>query len=427
MSPSWRERVCIFVAEGEVRLRVHSRGLKPQAGPLVRAATLREALQGVQLARADAEVTLSQRLVRHAVVSDADALRNDGERQAAAAHALAQTYGEMARDWDVAADRALRFPRMVAAGVDARLRQEIEGTLQAAGVASVSIQPALARALAAAGRVPASGWVAVLEPARVVLAAFAGGTLAAVHSQRLRSSPAADLAVLLQQSRLLDGLPAGADELVVCAEEGIALEAPAGLRVREVPLDFSAPQGQPRRADPIQLEFGRRLPLVRSGDLAWLALGGAVFAVAAWHYTQLATEGAALRTTVAEAERFTQRQGGRPLDPNRPDAKALAADVLRANAVAARLQVPWDALFTDIELAAGEGVTLLGLEPEGGMRRLRITGEARRFEDLTQYLRRLEGTPALHNVFLTGHELRDRGLTFTLTADWVRSDEPPRP
>nr|WP_255428251.1 PilN domain-containing protein [Ramlibacter cellulosilyticus] len=192
-------------------------------------------------------------------------------------------------------------------------------------------------------------------------------------------------------------------------------------------MDFRAPQRPPRRSDPVQLAFGRAPSLVRGAELAWLGVAALVFVAAAWQYTQLAGQRSALQATLAEADRFSQRQATQPLDASRPEARALAAEVVRANAVAARLQVPWEALFTDLELAAGEGVTLTGLEPEGGMRRLRITGEARRFEDLTQYLRRLEGTPALHNVFLTSHEQRDRGVAFTLTADWVRSDEPVRP
>lgn len=402
MSPSWRKRAGVFVEAADVR---------PPAQPLQ---------------RAEVDATLSNQLVRYALVPDVALLRNDAERQAAAVHALAQTYGETARGWDVAIDRAGAFPQMLVAGIDAGLRERIEASLREAGAASVNLQPALARAIAAAG-VPGAGWVAVLEPARIVVAAFASGALLAVRSQRVRGALADDLLVLLQQSRLLDGLPAEADDVRVCGEGLETAITLPGFRAVAVPLDFHAPQRAARRSDPVQLAFGRAPSLVRGPELAWLAIAALVFGLAAWQYAQVAGQRNALQSTLAEAERFTQRQAGRSLDPNRPDARALAAEVVRANAVAARLQVPWEALFTDLELAAGDGVTLTGLEPEGGMRRLRITGEARRFEDLTQYLRRLEGTPALHNVFLTGHEQRDRGLTFTLTADWVRSDDTTRP
>lgn len=401
MSPSWRKRAGVFVEAADFR---------PPAA----------SLQG-----AEVDATLSNQLVRYAVVPDVAQLRNEGERQAAAAHALVQTYGEVARGWEVAVDRAAAFPQMLVAGIDAGLRAQVESRLREAGAASVHLQPALVRALAVAD-VPAAGWVAVLEPTRIVLAAFGAGALLAVRSQRVRGALADDLLVLLRQSRLLDGVPVEADEVRACGE-GIDEIALPGFRAVAVPLDFQAPQRPVRRADAVQLSFGRAPSLVRGAELAWLAGAALVFGLAGWQYTQVAGQRSALRATLAEADRFTQRQAGRPLDASRPENRALAAEVLRANAVAARLQVPWEALFTDLELAAGEGVTLLGLEPEGGLRRLRITGEARRFEDLTQYLRRLEGTPALHNVFLTGHELRDRGLTFTLTADWVRTDEPPRP
>lgn len=426
MSPSWRERACVFAGDGEVRLQVYGAGLKPAPRQQARGATLREALQGVRLQRAHADVTLSNQLVRYALVPDADVLRNDVERRAAAAHALSHTFGEMAQHWEVAADRAGFFPGLLAAGIDARLRSEIESALREAGATSVSIQPALARALNQAGPPRGSGWLAVLEPQRIVLAAFAAGALVAVRSQRVRSSARQELPVLLEQSRLLDGIPPDADEVVVCAQDAEALQVD-GFRCRLAPLDFTAPQRAPRPSDRLALEFGRHSPTVRATDAAWLAVGAAVLGFAGWQYAGLATERADLRAALADADRFTRRQTTRPLEASGAEARLLAADVARANAVAARLQVPWEALFTDLETAAGEGITLLGFEPEGGMRRLRITGEARRFEDLTQYLRRLEATPALHNVFLTGHELRGQGVTFTLNADWIRSDDPARP
>jgi hypothetical protein len=420
--------VCVFAGDGEVRARVVRAGLRPRAGPLLRGATLREALHGVTLARAHAEVTISNAHARYALVPEAGGLRNDAERQAAGVHALAQTFGELAHQWDVAADRAGVLPQLLAAGIPARLREEIEGALREAGATSISIQPALARAVNRTRAGDKPGWLALIEASRIVLAAFAGGALLALRTQRIRGTPEGDLLVMLQQSRLLDGMPADAQDVIACSEEASEDGMLEDFRLHAVALDFTALQPLPGRADRLHVEFGRPAPVLRAGDLAWLACGVAALGISLWQYGQVAGQSAELRSVLAEADRFSQRQMAPAFDPNRPDARALAADVARANAVAARLQVPWDALFSDLEVAGGEGVTLLGFEPEGGMRRLRISGEARRFEDLTQYLRRLEGTPAFRNVFLTAHELRDRGLlTFTLTADWVRSDEPPRP
>jgi Tfp pilus assembly protein PilN len=424
VSPSWRERVSVFIGRTEVRLRRHAAGLRPVAQPVRSGATLQEVLQGLELARADVQVTLSNDLVRYALVPDADALRNDAERRAAAMHALAQTYGELARGLEVAADSAGYFPSMVAAGVAPELRQGIEQALRAAGAGSVRIQPALSRAMNLAGRrwQLDAGWLAMEDPERIVLAAFAGGDIVALRNLRVRDDARSELQVLLQQSRLLDPVPAETADVLLLGEH-VAVEAvPSadGFDWNPVAVDFLAPADAARGR--LQLEFASRPRGMQPADAALVGVGALVLGLAAWQYGMLAAERGSLQAAVADAQRFAQRQTTQSLDPNRPDARALAADIARANAVAARLQVPWDLLFSDLESAAGAGVTLTGFEPEGGMRRLRITGEARRFEDVTQYLRQLEAAPGLQNVFLSAHELRDRGLTFTLTADWIRHD-----
>ena len=170
----------------------------------------------------------------------------------------------------------------------------------------------------------------------------------------------------------------------------------------------------------LEIDFAHPRRRLRAGELAVLAIGIAAAAAAGWQYTVLAAERTRLEAALGEAERFTRREIRTPTGSG-PDAKALAADVARANAVAARLSVPWETLFADLEASSGQSITLLGFEPEADARRLRITGEARRFEDITQYLRVLEGTQAFQNVFLTTHEVRDRAVAFTLTADWVRT------
>jgi hypothetical protein len=139
---------------------------------------------------------------------------------------------------------------------------------------------------------------------------------------------------------------------------------------------------------------------------------------AGWQYQALATERAGLERALADAERFIRRDS-RPFIGDRVDPKARA-EMARANAVAARLAVPWQALFADLEATSGKGVTLLGFEPEAGARRLRIVGEAPGFEDIAAYLRRLEASSTFRDAFLVSHELRDQIVGFTLSADWER-------
>lgn len=361
---------------------------------------LRRVLQDVDVRRAPVQVVLGSEWVRYALVPDADALRNDVERRAAARHALTATFGELVRGWDVANDRGAVFSTMLAAAISEDLRQGIESTLREAGAASVSLQPSLANAVNVAA-LPRDGWLVLTEGARLVLLTLRDGEIAAVRSQRLRISSEKDLDVLRDQSRLLDG---ATGETVL----------------------FDAEQAGRRRRDML-VEFGQHAPRLRGSEVAWLAAGIAAVAIAGWHYGGLASDRTNLQRMVADAERFGRRQVQAPISRRPQDARALAGEVARANTIAARLSVPWVDLLTDLETAAGGHVTLVGLEPDGNLRRLRITGEARRFEDVTQYLRRLEGARSLQNVFLTAHETRERGgVAFTLTTDWIRN-EPPRP
>jgi len=118
------------------------------------------------------------------------------------------------------------------------------------------------------------------------------------------------------------------------------------------------------------------------------------------------------------AESAGRRSGAMTALRPRDDAPALALEVREAHAVIAALDVPWDALFADLEAAARPGIVLTALQPDGEGRSLRIGGEAATFGDLTAYMTGLGQRPALARVLLASHE-RVAGVTrFTLTAHW---------
>ncbi|WP_077037901.1 PilN domain-containing protein [Pelomonas sp. KK5] len=100
--------------------------------------------------------------------------------------------------------------------------------------------------------------------------------------------------------------------------------------------------------------------------------------------------------------------------------KATAQRAEQAAAVVARLAMPWDDWFRQVEGAAKGKVVLTALQPEADGRRVRIAGEARRFEDLVEAMMRLEASPGFANVFLNEHaEAATGGISFVLSADWV--------
>jgi Tfp pilus assembly protein PilN len=175
--------------------------------------------------------------------------------------------------------------------------------------------------------------------------------------------------------------------------------------MRALHLDFLHPAG----------------PRVQVG-IVLLALGVAAAGVAVWRYHVLSSEAEHLEARIADVKRLAHRDLPRMRAPV-GDAKLLAQEVGRANAVLASLTLPWDAMFGELEAAASANVALLGIQPDGSGRQVRLAGEARRFEDLLGYIARLEATPGFANVFLSGHELKSSAagqpVAFTLTADWV--------
>jgi Tfp pilus assembly protein PilN len=177
------------------------------------------------------------------------------------------------------------------------------------------------------------------------------------------------------------------------------------MAVHALDLDFLAPSRTRARLGPLLLVAGL------------IAVSGVL-----WRDRTLSEEQAQLSQRVGASRSVAQRQSPVAADLLR-DPKLLAQEVTRANLVLANLAVPWDALFGELESASNANVALLSIQPGTGGRKVQLSGEARRFEDLLAYMQRLESTPGFANVFLTEHEMRnanaDRAVSFTINTDWV--------
>ena len=157
----------------------------------------------------------------------------------------------------------------------------------------------------------------------------------------------------------------------------------------------------------------------RTGLGVVLLLAGVVAAggLLARHYVQL-RESARLEERIAETRHAARRE----MPALRiTDGRALAQEVRAANGVIAHINVPWDALFHELEAANDKDVALLAIQPDPATGRIRIEGEARKLESVLGYIGRLEGRDGLENVLLLGHEVKDgpsRPVAFSLTAQW---------
>ncbi len=147
-------------------------------------------------------------------------------------------------------------------------------------------------------------------------------------------------------------------------------------------------------------------------------VGAAMLAAAGAEYASVEGERAALQAS-AEQSSQARRSSGSLRGESRERGEGAAA---AASAVTAQLAAPWADLFAAVEAAARDDVALLALQADPASGGVRLSGEARNFAALMAYVRRLKAAPALRDVILTGHEVRQhdpqRPVSFALSAKW---------
>ncbi|HKY01058.1 MAG TPA: PilN domain-containing protein [Burkholderiales bacterium] len=150
-----------------------------------------------------------------------------------------------------------------------------------------------------------------------------------------------------------------------------------------------------------------------------LALGLLIAGLTAGKFQDLASEQAVLQAQIGDTQRLLRREVPRV----QSDDKQLNDQVARANVVLSALNLPWDAMFRELEAASNENMALLAIQPESAGRRVRLAGEARRYDDLLAYVSRLEQTKGFANVYLLSHQALEGATTgavsFALVADWA--------
>ena len=171
---------------------------------------------------------------------------------------------------------------------------------------------------------------------------------------------------------------------------------------------------------PLRMDFIDNRVAMSPAALASLAVGAVALVVAMWGYSSASAEHESLAAAANVAPAVDPSAG-----ESQASRRAREAEAKRAAKVLANLTVPWPALFTALESAAGDGIVVTGLMPEAENRRVRISGEARRFQDIPMYTKKLLGTGTFANVLLLSHDTLDnRRIAFTLQADWTETAAP---
>jgi Tfp pilus assembly protein PilN len=86
------------------------------------------------------------------------------------------------------------------------------------------------------------------------------------------------------------------------------------------------------------------------------------------------------------------------------------------------LALPWERLFRSIEAAVDKDTALLAVDPDAAKQTLQVTGEARDYLAVLNFMARLEQDRTLTRVHLLSHEVREdapeQPTQFTLAASW---------
>ena len=91
------------------------------------------------------------------------------------------------------------------------------------------------------------------------------------------------------------------------------------------------------------------------------------------------------------------------------------------------LTTPWSALLMAIEEADMQDIALLSLEPNSKKQLVVLTGEAKNLSVVLQYIKQLQQTPMLAQVYLQKHSIDEsdasKPVHFSLLAKWNLADQ----
>lgn len=174
-----------------------------------------------------------------------------------------------------------------------------------------------------------------------------------------------------------------------------------------------------RRVARLRLDFAHPGGRIGPAGLLLLGLGLLASTLVAVRLQRVGAELAQLEAATAQlpARVAAPVAAGRAAGGTNTSLLALKNEQVQA--ALASLATPWDAWFSQLEAVAERGVALVSLQPENEGRRVRLSGEARRFEDVLAYMGRLEAAEGFANVFLSEHVEAGPGVSFSLGADWV--------
>jgi Tfp pilus assembly protein PilN len=140
------------------------------------------------------------------------------------------------------------------------------------------------------------------------------------------------------------------------------------------------------------------------------------------NYSSISRENANLSTLIEKIEGRAQPNkgafSGSQLNPEQQ--KELVAF---SNQIINKLNLPWGDLFQSLGKAHSDEVALLGIEPNIKKGVVKLSGEARNFKAMFDFMRDLNTKSGMKKVYLIEHKVNeqdpDRPIHFTLEASWI--------
>lgn len=147
---------------------------------------------------------------------------------------------------------------------------------------------------------------------------------------------------------------------------------------------------------------------------------GLLAAFLAWDYHQrLSIKQANIEAQLETLEAYSPKPKQQAVQTYRLPKREVKA----IKQMVAVLTLPWDALFRMIEAIKHKNIALLELNPNNKKRQVVIRGEAKNLRSVFSYIRVLDASALLNNVYLQTHSVDnnnpDKPVVFTIHGSWV--------
>ena len=108
--------------------------------------------------------------------------------------------------------------------------------------------------------------------------------------------------------------------------------------------------------------------------------------------------------------------------PSAAETQLTGAEIKETNDVVLHLSLPWDNLFSALEVANSSNIALLGIDPDAKNNLVRVSGEAKNYKALFSYMRHLQANKSIPVVYLKHHQIQEQDnekpVRFSLDVSW---------